>query len=80
MMRFRTVSTMMFLRSSTMMAMAMLASPRFYALRLHSPAKATALLLPHKNIPFSTRNKTPSTYTKKYIRLKIEILSNHKII
>lgn len=56
MMRFRTVSTMMFLRSSAMMAMAMLASPRFYALRLHSPTKATFLLLPHKNIPSSTDN------------------------
>lgn len=68
-MRLGTVSSMMFLRSPAMMAMAMLASPRFYALRLHSPAKATAHLLPHKNIPSSTRNQTPATYMYCYIAI-----------
>lgn len=77
-MRFRTMSTMMLLRSSAMMAMAMLASPRFYALRLHSPAKATALLLPHKSIPSSTRDGTPSTCT--YVNVSNVKLKFYRII
>lgn len=41
-----------------MVAMAMLASPGFHALRLHSTAKTTCRSLPHKSIPFFARGRT----------------------
>lgn len=50
-----------------MVAMAMLASPGFHALRLHSTAKTTWRSLPHKSIPSFAGGRTAGTYIGMYI-------------
>lgn len=60
----RAVGPMMLLGAPAVVAMAMLASPGLYALRLHSTTKATARSLPHKSIPFLARGRTTDTCTR----------------
>lgn len=55
----------MLLRAPAMVAMAVLTSPGLYALRLHSPAKATAHSLPHKSIPSFELGRTTDTCTRR---------------
>lgn len=61
----------MLLRGSALVAMAMLASPGLYALRLHSTAKATVRSLPHKSIPFLVRGPTMDTCTRDVVSEKL---------
>lgn len=60
----RAVGSMMLLRAPAVVAMAMLTSPGFHALRLHSTAKTTCRSLPHKSIPSFAREQTASTYMR----------------
>jgi len=57
----RAMRSMMLLGAPAVVAMAMLASPGLYALRLHSTTKATARSLPHKSIPSLARGRTTDT-------------------
>lgn len=61
----RAMGPMMLLGAPAVVAMAMLASPGLYALRLHSPAEATARSLPHKSIPSLARGRTTDTCTRR---------------
>lgn len=61
----RTMRPMMLLGAPAVVAMAMLASPGLYALRLHSTAKATVRSLPHKSIPSLARGPTTDTCTRR---------------
>lgn len=60
----RAVGSMVLLGASAVVAMAMLASPGFHALRLHSTAKTTCRSLPHKSIPSFARGQTTGTYMR----------------